>query len=202
MRTLQWRHNERNDVLNHQHMNCLLSRWFRHQRKCQSSALLAFMKEIHQSPVDSPHKGSVMRKIIPFHDVIITWLKRLTRVVTVSTRNRSLRQPICVTDKIYPAKWKTDNKVQFLKTMAFWVYTVGLSSWNDESNIVMHTVLHCITITVDYRGESPLWRHDTGKFCALLVLCKCTDHWWILLTWSQWCGVWWFLCCQSEQIVG
>ena len=44
------------------------------QSKHQSSASLAFMREIHRWPVDSPHKGPVTRKMFPFDDVImITW---------------------------------------------------------------------------------------------------------------------------------
>ena len=41
------------------------------QRKHQSSALLAFVRGIHRWPVNSPHKGSVTRKIFPFDDVIM-----------------------------------------------------------------------------------------------------------------------------------
>ena len=41
------------------------------QRKHQSSASLAFVRGIHRWPVNSPHKGPVTRKIIPFDDVIM-----------------------------------------------------------------------------------------------------------------------------------
>ena len=41
------------------------------QRKFQSSASLAFVREIHRSPVNSPHKGPVTRKMFPFDDVIM-----------------------------------------------------------------------------------------------------------------------------------
>ena len=41
------------------------------QRKHQSSASLAFVREIHGSPVNSPHKGPVTRKMLPFDDVIM-----------------------------------------------------------------------------------------------------------------------------------
>ena len=40
------------------------------QRK-QSSASLAFVRGIHQWPVNSPHKGPVTRKMFPFYDVIM-----------------------------------------------------------------------------------------------------------------------------------
>ena len=32
---------------------------------------LAFVRGIHQSPVNSPHKGPAMRKMFPYDDVII-----------------------------------------------------------------------------------------------------------------------------------
>ena len=41
------------------------------ERKHQSSASLAFVRGIHRSPVDSPHKGPVSRKMSPFYDVIM-----------------------------------------------------------------------------------------------------------------------------------
>ena len=44
------------------------------QRKHQSSASLAFVWGIHRSPVNSPHKGPVTRKMFPFDDVIMITL--------------------------------------------------------------------------------------------------------------------------------
>ena len=43
------------------------------ERKHQSSASLAFVRGTHRSPVNSPHKGPVTRKMFPFDDVIMTW---------------------------------------------------------------------------------------------------------------------------------
>ena len=42
------------------------------QRKHQSSASLVFVRGIYRSPVNSPHKGPITRKMLPFNDVIIT----------------------------------------------------------------------------------------------------------------------------------
>ena len=42
------------------------------QRKHQSSASLAFVRGIHQSPVNTPHKWSATRKMFPFNDVIMS----------------------------------------------------------------------------------------------------------------------------------
>ena len=41
------------------------------QRKHQSSASLAFVRGIHRSPVNSPHKWPVTQKMFPFDDVIM-----------------------------------------------------------------------------------------------------------------------------------
>ena len=41
------------------------------RRKHQSSVSLAFVREIHQSPVNSLHKWPVTRKVFPFDDVIM-----------------------------------------------------------------------------------------------------------------------------------
>ena len=42
------------------------------QRKHQNYAALAFVREIHRWPVNSPHKWPVTRKIFPFDDVIMS----------------------------------------------------------------------------------------------------------------------------------
>ena len=43
------------------------------QRKHQSSASLAFVRGIHRSPMNSPHKGPVTRKMFLHEDVIMHW---------------------------------------------------------------------------------------------------------------------------------
>ena len=45
--------------------------WGVYQRKHQSSPSLAFVRGIHQWPVNSLHKGPVTRKMFPFDDVIM-----------------------------------------------------------------------------------------------------------------------------------
>ena len=44
------------------------------QRKHQSSASLAFVREIHRGPVNFPHKWPVTRKMFPFDDVIMSYI--------------------------------------------------------------------------------------------------------------------------------
>ena len=69
---LQWRHNRRAGVSNYQPYVCLFNRLFgRRWKKHQSSASLAFVREIHRAPVISPHKWQVTQKMFPFDDVMM-----------------------------------------------------------------------------------------------------------------------------------
>ena len=69
--SLQWCHNERNGVSNHRRLAYLLiSFWGVNQRKHQRSASLAFVRGIHRWPVESPLKGPVTRKMLPFHVIV------------------------------------------------------------------------------------------------------------------------------------
>ena len=70
--TLKWRYNGRDNGPNHRRFYCLLNRLFRRRsKKNQRSASAAFVRGIHRWPVNSPHKGQVTWKTIPFEDVII-----------------------------------------------------------------------------------------------------------------------------------
>ena len=67
---LQWRHNGRCDVSNHRRLDCLLNRLFRRKSKKTSKLRVTGFCE-GNSPVNSPHKGPVTRKMFPFDDVIM-----------------------------------------------------------------------------------------------------------------------------------
>ena len=54
------------------------------QRKRDSSASLAFVREIHRWPVNSPHKWPVTRKMFPFDDVIMRLVPLLHCCIVVS----------------------------------------------------------------------------------------------------------------------
>ena len=67
------------------------------RRKYQSSASLAFMWGIHRSLVNSPHKGPVTRKPLPFDDVImILTLSVLSSGQTERTRSVPLNWYPCI----------------------------------------------------------------------------------------------------------
>ena len=70
--TLQWRHNGRNDVSNHQPHDCFLDRLFRRRSKKTSKLRVTDLCAGNSpGPVNSPHKWPVTRKMFPFDDVIM-----------------------------------------------------------------------------------------------------------------------------------
>ena len=68
--SLQWLHNERDGVSNYRRHDCLLKRLFRRRSKKTSKFRVTGICE-GNSPVNSPHKGPVTRKMFPFDDVIM-----------------------------------------------------------------------------------------------------------------------------------
>ena len=69
--SLHWRHNDHDGVSNHQPHGCLLNRLFRRRSKKTSKLRVTGLCVANSpGPVNSPHKGSVMRKMFPF-DVVI-----------------------------------------------------------------------------------------------------------------------------------
>ena len=88
--TLQWRHNGRDSVSNHQPQDCLLSRLFRRRSK-KTSKLHVIGLCAGNSPglVNSSHKWPVTRKKFPFDDVIMYFLSKLTQCVVVDGHKSS-----------------------------------------------------------------------------------------------------------------
>ena len=69
---LQWHHKEHDGVSDHLHLDCLLNCLFRSRSKKTSKLRVTGLCEgIHRSTVDSPHKGPVKQKMVPFADVIM-----------------------------------------------------------------------------------------------------------------------------------
>ena len=90
IRPLQWRHNGRDSISNHQPDECLLNHYSdADQRKHQSSASLAFVRRIHRGPVNFPHKWPVTRKMFPFDDVIMRATLMRAGISTVTTGHQN-----------------------------------------------------------------------------------------------------------------
>ena len=75
---LQWRHNDHDNVSNHQPHGYLLNRLFRRRSKKTSKLCVAGLCVGNSpGPVNSPHNGPVTRKMFPFDDVIMTTVQSL-----------------------------------------------------------------------------------------------------------------------------
>ena len=91
------------------------------QRKHQSSALLAFVREIHRWPVKSPHKWPVTRIMFPFDDVIMCISKvghhgsdngsvpNWRKVITCTNAGIALIRPLGIKIKQFSLKKKVWN---------------------------------------------------------------------------------------------
>ena len=89
MRTLLWRHNGRDGVSNHWLHHWLLKRLFRRRSKKTSKRRVTGLCA-GNSPVNSPHRWPVTRKMFPFHDVI-----------TLTTTKPGSVNSLCVLDVLF-----------------------------------------------------------------------------------------------------
>ena len=90
---LQWRHNEHYGVSNHRpqlFIRAQIKENIKAPRHCP------FVRGIHRSPVNSPHKWTVTRKMFPFDDVIMdtSLITNTNRTDTFSTCSYAYSQHI------------------------------------------------------------------------------------------------------------
>ena len=91
---LQWHHDGCDGISNHWRLGCILNSLSqRRSKKISKLHPLAFVRGIHWWPMNSPHKGPVTRKMLPFDDVIMHNKPTLcTSITFVCTR---YCQPTC-----------------------------------------------------------------------------------------------------------
>ena len=92
------------------------------QRKHQSSTSLAFVRGIHRSPVNPPHKRPVTRKLFSFDDVIMLFFYTFDRLLlsSVSLQRRHNRwngvsnhqPPDCLLYRLFKAQIKETSKLR------------------------------------------------------------------------------------------
>ena len=114
------------------------------QRKHQSSASLAFVRGINRWPVNSPHKGPVMRKMFPFDDVIMvarSWLKQDLRKTLIWRISRK-RAP----------EWSLAWRRSTSRTCLF----VGAQTPSRPNISNHHACLNCVNQIIN---EFKFWYH-------------------------------------------
>ena len=105
------------------------------QIKHQSSMSLAFVRGIHQWPVNSPHKGPVIQKMFPFDDVIMRSCHPFIKTI--------IHHCISVVRKIFHYIW--------------WALQI---SFHDISYSLTETETTFLTLWYNFVGNSRWWFHD------------------------------------------
>ena len=128
---LQWRHNERGVVSNHRHLDGLLNPLFRRGSKKTSKLRVAGLCA-GNSPVNSPNKGPVTRKMFLFDDVIMGNTNGIAR-------NSPFVWTLLYLIRIshhFPIKWPIGNMSSFVLGMS-WRYISDTPSF--ESIMTLFT---------------------------------------------------------------
>ena len=125
--SLQWRHNGRGCVSNHQPRDCLLKRLFRLRSKKTSKLHVTGLYAGNSPvPVNSPHKWPVTRKIFPFDDVIMHQLKMIhgfyspNRTCMIMPVTQPWR--IRVKSTLYPTTASTNNMYHLMANRLVLIY--------------------------------------------------------------------------------
>ena len=84
-----------------------------YQRQYQNSSSLAFVRRIHRSPVNSPHKGPVTWKMFPFDDDIVHHASELYQRQVISW------QVISKTKSVHFIMTKLPRTYVFTRTFTF-----------------------------------------------------------------------------------
>ena len=132
---LQWRHNERGGISNHQPYDCLLNRLFRRRSnktpKLRVTGLCAGNSPvIRWWPVNYPHKGPVARKMFPFDDVI------MQRYIEMKWNNhRELMTHFCNVLNCYILSAKCTQKTFMLAVLRLRYSDAGVRSNTEHWNV-------------------------------------------------------------------
>ena len=191
------------------------------QRKHQSFALLAFVRGIHQRPVDSPHKGPVTLKMFPFDDVIMWKLKVVTWRQLFHHR---LHCRLTLSNPPVPRVTMKFSSWQFLVISVFLnkkkhvhVYEQGHSQW-EKMKLIVTASYETALLTIWAGGIwLPVDSHDNGSgmkhfYVSLLVAwTNCItniqfsgDLRRIVFMWRHW-NAWWIhesTHCTNHKIHG
>ena len=153
------------------------------QRKHQNSALLAFVREIHQWLVNSPssHKGPVMRKLFPLDDIIMhcRWCKRGYRNTSSHYLNKQLHWLIC---------WTLTNKSKWcLVTPYYQSFVRGIHQfWLDFPHPGHYIIMgkkHTIQLIFSQTLTSSLPGQNGCHFADDILRCIFVNENFLILIW-------------------
>ena len=141
------------------------------QRKHQSSASLAFVREIHRGPVNFPHKWPVTRKMFPFDDVIMVLSFVMIWLVN------SLRP-----GDAYIFQWTGSSLAQVLDSCLF-----DTNPLVEEAPLYPYKVIRRISCRISHRISSSqliLWLHEPNFRCIMDCGIMTYIWWSVIALWS------------------
>ena len=127
------------------------------QRKHQSSATLAFVREIHRGPVNFPHKWPVTRKMFPFDDVIMMRWKSLPSRLNLTAR-RLLQPNIHINQKY----------IQPNITLQIYVHTFNISHQHASVSILGTECTHNVLVKQFSIVTTRVTPFQTDASCVLV----------------------------------
>ena len=138
---LHWRHNDHDGVSYHQPHGCLLKRLFRRRSKKTSKRhVTGLCVGNSPGPVNSPHKGPVMRKMFPFDDVIMHWAWLL------------VDSP------------EDSHPIRLNNTDHWWFFRLHPEQAVEQT---VELPIKWDAMTLMWRQSNPIARHFTGPMCLL-----------------------------------
>ena len=99
------------------------------KKKHQSSTSLAFVRGVHRWPVISAHRGSVTRKMFPYHDVIMMAADAGHTMFNIKMPSYQYRKSHCG-DKTILRPSYLHNGISYTgkTTYLYWIRAQGISS--------------------------------------------------------------------------
>ena len=146
--TLQWRHNGRDGVSNHQPSDCLLNR-LSSRRSKKTPKLRVTGLCVGNSPVNSPQKWPVTRKIFPLNDIIMPRLTvspipaqfwAIMRVwhVNRAAVSRDHLLILCMSITFYLIMYRDFDNVMWICAFTFqWRWGQSTPIYYSETNIIL-----------------------------------------------------------------
>ena len=128
------------------------------QRKHQSSAPLAFVRRIHRSPLNSPHKSSATRNMFPFDDVIMNGFTPLV------TNNVEVKFGIYIIFcRLFMQKWRKSRSLPNHRPKGEFDHQACWKRW-----ILNHYHVVCLFQLALHRAEQVRTKPPIHHFCMRL----------------------------------
>ena len=147
------------------------------QRKHQSSASLTFVRGIHRWPVNSPHKRPVTRKMFPFYDVIMIYLRHSGTRSTIINWLHIISNEL-TSLLIHEITWchlslgRVFQRIEMFWSTLFWSEFFNVSRCFGQQVLVHEIVGLWINMNWVNEYHNILWRYATLNYGAIMTFMR------------------------------